>query len=164
MALRLQHLLEGEEGIGQETIQAVIAAGWDDLVELKQRALTLQAFQSHPDFLSLALGCKRALNILKGVNPTKTVHRELLVEPEEKDLFEKVSKKQVELDRLFNQQGYSEYLSHLAQLRPTIDAFFNKVLVMSPDEKIRNNRLALLFKLTAFFNRFASFSNFNALL
>lgn len=166
LGLRLQHLLEGEEGIGQETIQAVIAAGWDDLVELKQRAITLQAFQSHPDFLSLAIGCKRALNILKGVSPNETgkVHTELLVEPEEKELFEKIDKKQAELDRLFLQKGYSEYLSHLAQLRPTIDAFFNKVLVMSPDEKIRNNRLALLFKLTAFFNRFASFSSFNALL
>jgi len=163
LALRLEHLLEGESGIEQETVQAVIAAGWDDFVEVKQKALTLQAFKSHPDFLSLAIGCKRALNILKGVSSSETgkVQAELLIEAEEKKLFEEVVKKQVELEGLFQQKGYSEYLVHLAHLHPTIDAFFNKVLVMSPDEKIRKNRLALLFQLTAFFNRFAIFSKFN---
>jgi glycyl-tRNA synthetase beta chain len=166
LTLRLQHLLEGEEGAGPETVQAAIAAGWDDVCEVKHRVLALQSFQSHPDFPSLAIGCKRALNILKGVSSSLTgeVQVELLIEPEEKELFEKVDKKKVELDRFFSQKEYPDYLSHLAQLRPTIDAFFNKVLVMSPEEKIRNNRLALLFQLTALFNRFALFSKFNALL
>lgn len=166
LALRLQHLLEGEERVGQETIQAVLTAGWDDVGELRDRALALQDFQSHPDFRSLAVGCKRALNILKGVSSSDTgeVHVERLVEPEEKELFEKVNKKQVELDRFFRQKNYADYLIHLAQLRPTIDGFFNKVLVMSPDETIRNNRLALLFQLTSLFNRFALFSQFDALL
>jgi glycyl-tRNA synthetase beta chain len=166
LALRLQHLLEGGEEIGQETIQAVIAAGWDDIGEVKLRVQALQAFQSHPDFPSLAVGCKRALNILKGVSPSETgeVNVELLMEDAEKELFEKVQERQVELERFFRKKGYSDYLIHLAQLRPTIDAFFDKVLVMSPEERIRNNRLALLFQLTALFNRFALFSQFNALL
>jgi glycyl-tRNA synthetase beta chain len=166
LALRLQHLLEGGEEIGQETIQAVIAAGWDDISEVKLRVQALQSFQSHPDFPSLAVGCKRALNILKGISPSDTgeVNSELLIENAEKELFEKVQETQVELERLFRQKGYSDYLIHLAQLRPPIDDFFDKVLVMSPDERIRNNRLALLFQLTALFSRFALFSQFDALL
>jgi glycyl-tRNA synthetase beta chain len=164
-ALRLQHLLEVGEEIGPETIRAVMAAGWDDLCEVKNQVLALQAFQSHPDFSSLAVGCKRALNILKGVSSSETgeIKVELLNEDAEKELFEKVQERRVELERLFRQKGYSEYLIHLAQLRPTIDAFFEKVLVMSPEEKIRNNRLALLFQLTALFNRFALFSQFDTL-
>ena len=164
LALRLQHLLEGE-GIRRETIEAVTAAGWDDFCEVKLRAQALHAFQMHPDFPSLAAGCKRALNILKGVSPSMAnkVNDELLIEGEEKELFQKVQERQAELERFFRQKGYSDYLLHLAQLRPTIDAFFDKVLVMSPEEKIRNNRLALLFQLTSFFNRFALFSKFNAL-
>ncbi|MBI4767094.1 MAG: glycine--tRNA ligase subunit beta [Deltaproteobacteria bacterium] len=166
LVLRLQHLLEVEEGAGQETVQAVIAAGWDDVDEVRDRVLALQAFQSHPDFPSLVIGCKRALNILKGVSPSDIgeVHVEWLVEPEEKELFEKVDQKKVEIDRFFRQKEYSDYLLHLAQLRPTIDVFFDKVLVMSPDERIRKNRLALLFQLTALFSRFALFSQFDALL
>jgi glycyl-tRNA synthetase beta chain len=164
-ALRLQHLLEGE-GIGRETVEAVIAAGWDEFCEIKLRAQALQVFQNHPDFPSLAVGCKRALNILKGVSLAEVgkVNPELLTEREEKELFQKVQESQAELEHLFKQKGYSDYLLHLAQLRPTIDAFFDKVLVMAPEEKIRNNRLALLVKLTSLFNRFALFLKFDALL
>ena len=164
-ALRLQHLLEGE-GIGRETVEAVIAAGWDEFCEVKLRAQALQVFQNHLDFPSLAVGCKRALNILKGVSLPEVgkVHTELLTEREEKELFQKVQESEPELDHLFRQKGYSDYLLHLAQLRPTIDAFFDRVLVMAPEEKIRSNRLALLVKLTSLFNRFALFSKFDALL
>jgi glycyl-tRNA synthetase beta chain len=165
LALRLQHLLEGE-GIGPETIQAVIAAGWDDLGEVKLRVLALQVFQSHRDFSSLAIGCKRALNILKGVDRSEIgqVNVELLLEDTEKELFEKVTERKVELEQFFRQKRYSDYLLHLAQLRPAIDAFFEKVLVMCPEEGIRKNRLALLFQLTALFNRFALFLKFDAFL
>ncbi len=162
-ALRLQYLLEGE-GIGRETIEAVLATEWDDFCEVKLRTQALQEFQEHPDFPSLAIGCKRALNILKGMSPSDAgkVTPELLIEPQEKELFQKVQEKQAELESLFRQKGYAEYLLHLAQLRPTIDAFFDQVLVMAPDEKIKNNRLALLFQLTSLFNRFALFSKFSS--
>jgi glycyl-tRNA synthetase beta chain len=162
-ALRLQYLLESE-GIGRETIEAVLATEWDDFCEVKLRTQALQEFQEHPDFPSLAIGCKRALNILKGVSPSDTgkVTPELLIEPQEKDLFQKVQEKQAELERLFRQKEYTEYLLQLAQLRSTIDAFFDQVLVMAPEEKIKNNRLALLFQLTSLFNRFALFSKFSS--
>ena len=161
-ALRLQHLLEGE-GVGRETIEAVLSAGWDDFLEERRRALSLQEFQAHPDFPSLTIGCKRALNILKGLSPDQAgeIDPALLLEDQEKDLYEKVVEKEADLERLFRQRGYSDYLLQLAQLRPTIDAFFDKVLVMAPDEKLRQNRLALLFRLTALFNRFALFSKFS---
>lgn len=161
-ALRLQHLLEGE-GVGRETIEAVLSTGWDDFLEERRQALSLQEFQAHPDFPSLTIGCKRALNILKGLSPDQAgkVDPALLLEDQEKDLYEKVVEKEADLERLFRQKGYSDYLLQLAQLRPTIDAFFDKVLVMAPDEKLRQNRLALLFRLTALFNRFALFSKFS---
>ena len=125
--------------------------------------MALQEFQAHPDFPSLTIGCKRALNILKGISldQAEKVDRALLLEDQEKDLYEKVVEKEADLERLFRQKGYSDYLLQLAQLRPTIDAFFDKVLVMAPDEKLRQNRLALLFRLTALFNRFALFSKFS---
>lgn len=161
-SLRLQHLLEGE-GLDRETIESVLSARWDDFLEVRLRAKALQAFQSHPDFSSLAMGCKRALNILKGLSPAEAgkVNSELFLEDQEKQLYEKVMEKEAVLEGLFQQKGYSEYLLQLAQLRPAIDAFFDKVLVMAPEEKLRQNRLALLFQLTALFNRFALFSKYS---
>ncbi|MFH0787614.1 MAG: glycine--tRNA ligase subunit beta [Pseudomonadota bacterium] len=161
-ALRLQHLLEGE-GLGRETIESVLSARWDDFLEVRLRAQALQSFQNHPDFSSLAMGCKRALNILKGLSPSEAgkVNSELFLEEQEKQLYEKVLEKEAVLQGLFQQKGYSEYLLQLAQLRPAIDAFFDKVLVMAPEEKLRQNRLALLFQLTALFNRFALFSKYS---
>jgi glycyl-tRNA synthetase beta chain len=130
---------------------------------VKLRAQALQAFQDHPDFTSLAMGCKRALNILKGLSSADAgkVDRQLFVEEQEKNLYEKVMEKEADLDRLFQEKGYSQYLLQLAQLRPAIDAFFDKVLVMAPDERLKVNRLALLFQLTSLFNRFALFSKYS---
>lgn len=161
-ALRLQHLLEGE-GIGRETIEAVLSAGWDDFLEVRQRAQTLQEFQAHPDFPSLAIGCKRALNILKGISFSGAgqVKPELLLEDQERHLYEKVQEKETDLERLFREKSYPDYLLQLAYLRSSIDAFFDKVLVMAPDENLQKNRLALLFRLTTLFNRFASFAKFS---
>jgi glycyl-tRNA synthetase beta chain len=161
-ALRLQHLLESE-GLGRETIEAVLSVGWDDFLEVRLRAKALQTFQDHPDFTSLAMGCKRALNILKGISPEQagTVNKELLQEEQERHLFQKVVEKEADLAKLFQLKGYNDYLLHLAQLRPAIDAFFDKVLVMAPEERIKTNRLALLFQVTALFNRFALFSKYS---
>jgi glycyl-tRNA synthetase beta chain len=85
----------------------------------------------------------------------------LLSEEQEKRLHENVLEKEAQLDQLLKKEDYSDYLVHLTQLRPAIDAFFDKVLVMAPEENIRQNRLALLFKLTSLFNRFALFSKFS---
>ncbi|MBA4395388.1 MAG: glycine--tRNA ligase subunit beta, partial [Desulfobacca sp.] len=161
-ALRLQHLLESE-GVGRETIEAVLSAGWDDFWEVRLRAKALQEFQNHPDFSSLAMGCKRALNILKGLSSSEAgkVNSELFLEEPEKQLYQKVLEKEADLENLFQQKGYAQYLLQLAQLRPVIDAFFDKVLVMAPDEKLKTNRLALLFQLTSLFNRFALFSKYS---
>lgn len=162
LALRLQHLLEAE-GLGRETIDSVLSAGWDNLVELRLRAKALQDFQAHPDFSSLAIGCKRALNILKGLSKTEVgeVAPGLLTEDQEKNLYDKVIEKEADLERFFREQRYSDYLLQLSLLRPMIDAFFDKVLVMAPDQKVKQNRLALLFQLTSLFNRFALFSRFS---
>ncbi|HSO71920.1 MAG TPA: DALR anticodon-binding domain-containing protein, partial [Thermodesulfobacteriota bacterium] len=62
------------------------------------------------------------------------------------------------LNQLLENRSYNDYLQNLAKLREYIDHFFEKVLVMAPDEKIKNNRLALLLELTSLFNRFALFS------
>ena len=158
-SLRLEYLLTSE-GHKKEVVEAVLAAGWSDLSEVRLRTRALSQFQNNIEFSSLTIGCKRALNILKGIN-TETIEAVKEAEFQEEaeiQLYEKIKENKQNLNHLLEKKLYSEYLQNLAELREYIDLFFEKVLVMSPDEKTKNNRLALLLELTSLFNRFALFS------
>jgi len=161
-ALRLQYLLEGE-GMQRETVEAVLAAPWDDFHEVRLRCLALGAFQDHPDFASLVAGCKRALNILKGISLAELppLDPSRFQEEAERELWKKVEETAGKLAAHFQEKRYGEYLSLLASLRPYIDTFFDRVLVMAPEAALRHNRLALLARLTALFNRYAQLTKFS---
>jgi glycyl-tRNA synthetase beta chain len=160
--LRLGHLLT-ESGLAREAVEAVLAAGWTDLSEVRLRARALHEFQQQADFTSLAAGCKRALNILKGIRPEEagTVAEDRLLEPAERDLHRQMTGLEQVLQRSLAEKQFQAYLQHLARLRPAIDRFFDQVLVMAPEEAVKRNRLALLFQLTGYFNRVAVFSGFS---
>lgn len=157
--LRLEYLLTSE-GHKKEVIEAVLAAGWSDLNEVRLRTRALSQFQNNIEFSSLTIGCKRALNILKGIDLSKigSVREAWFQEEAEIQLFGKIKENKENLNLLLEKRYYSDYLQNLAKLREDIDRFFEQVLVMAPDEKIKNNRLALLLELTSLFNRFALFS------
>jgi glycyl-tRNA synthetase beta chain len=156
---RLEYLLTSQ-GHKKEVVEAVLAAGWSDLSEVRLRTRALSQFQNHSEFFSLTIGCKRALNILKGINPAaiEAVREAWFLEEAEIQLYGKIKENKENLNQLLENGSYTEYLQNLAMLREYIDRFFEQVLVMAPDEKIKNNRLALLLELTSLFNRFALFS------
>ncbi len=157
--LRLEYLLSSE-GHRKEVIEAVLAAGWSDLNEVRLRTRALSQFQNNIEFSSLTIGCKRALNILKGIDTStiESVREAWFQEEAEIQLFGKINENRNKLNQLLEKRYYNDYLQELAKLREYIDRFFEQVLVMAPDEKIKNNRLALLLELTSLFNRFALFS------
>jgi len=62
------------------------------------------------------------------------------------------------VENLRDKKEYAKALSEISKLRPLIDAFFDKVMVMVEDEKLRSNRLALLQKLLGDFSTIADFS------
>jgi glycyl-tRNA synthetase beta chain len=74
-----------------------------------------------------------------------------LVEEAEKALADQVVAAQQNLKPLYSEADYAGILSYLAGMRETIDAFFEQVMVMSDDEAVRNNRLALLNQTRALF-------------
>ena len=157
--LRLEYLLTSE-GHKKEVIAAVLAAGWSDLNEVRLRTRALSQFQGNIEFSSLTIGCKRALNILKGIDKAtiETVRESWFQEEAEIQLYGKIKENKENLNQFLEKRDYSSYLQNIAKLRESIDRFFEQVLVMAPDEKIKNNRLALLLELTSLFNRFAVFS------
>jgi glycyl-tRNA synthetase beta chain len=86
------------------------------------------------------------------------VSAELLAEPAESALFRQLSDLSAEVTPLFDAGEYTSALQRLAGLRVAVDAFFDKVMVMTDDSDLRRNRLALLARLNGLFLRAADFS------
>jgi glycyl-tRNA synthetase beta chain len=131
--------------------RAALAAGWTDLVDLKERCEALATFAEDPRFQSLAQSAKRIGNILKDEAPGVALDPALLQQDEEKALAATLPR----LEEFGDQAGLLAYLAELAQ---PLEAFFNAVMVKCEDPALRGARLALLQRLRKAFLRVADFS------
>ena len=113
-----------------------------------------------PEAESLAAANKRIRNILKQAQrePMEIVNASLLKQDEEKHLAQHLALLEAEVMPLIHHGEYTQALKQLASLRPAVDAFFDKVMVMAEDKVLRDNRLALLTKLEGLFMRVADIS------
>ncbi|MGH9805603.1 MAG: glycine--tRNA ligase subunit beta, partial [Candidatus Acidiferrales bacterium] len=160
---RARHLFRESLGFAYDEVNAVFAAGWDDLVDARARLEALRQIRPTPDFEPLAAAFKRIRNILEQAGGSERfLRREIdpgLVEAgPERDLHDRFLKLKPRVAVLREEQRYPEALRAVASLRPQVDRFFDKVLVMAPDEALRENRLALLAHLLREFSAMADFS------
>ncbi len=153
---RLQHLLLAE-GFGQETVAAVLAAGGGDLVDAVDKVQALEEIRKSPDFPALAVAFKRVINISRGAEAGE-VDEMLLEYPEERLLLEAAAVMESEVAVALEKADYPTVCKALANLRGPVDAFFDKVMVMAEDERVRRNRLSLLARISATFLQMADFS------
>jgi glycyl-tRNA synthetase beta chain len=122
------------------------------------RAAALTAYRSQPEFEKLAVGQKRVANILKN-QPTPVLPvEELMREPSEIELWKQSKGIVPELSVALKAQDYQTAFRLLLGLRPTIDKFFDDVLVMDKDQKVRANRLNLLSYVRSVFGTVADLS------
>jgi len=134
------------------------AAGLDRPVsDLAKRLEALSLFRSSEDFKALSLAFKRVGNILAGQNPGD-VDPAFFFEDDEKKLFEELEKLRPRAEELISRGRYREALQELSTLRVPVDRFFDEVMVMAEDQKLRENRLALLKRLQILFSRVADLS------
>jgi glycyl-tRNA synthetase beta chain len=153
---RLMHLLLSE-GFDHETVTAVLAAGCRDVVEAADKVKALEEIRKRPEFPALAVGFKRVINISLGAEPTEV--NELLFEhSEEKMLSDAANLMALEVEEALSKRDYQGACQALAKLKGPVDAFFDQVLVMSEDQKLRQNRLALLAGISRTFLKMADFS------
>jgi glycyl-tRNA synthetase beta chain len=153
---RVQNLLNSQ-GLSPDAVEAALGVGFDDLVDLRERAKSLHSLRSEPDFESLAIAFKRVVNISKSYIPGP-VDSQKFENPVEGQLFEaykKIGKKALEK---IAQKDYPSALRELSPLRGPVDDFFNGVLVMAEDEKIKSNRLSLLGNIAQLFLKIGDFS------
>ena len=155
---RLRGLLR-DRGYTPDEIEAVLSQNPDRFDNLIERLDAVRAFAEMPEAASLAAANKRITNILKksDVN-TGQVQPDVLVEDSEKKLFTDMTAVKPQADQKFAAGDYTGTLKTMAQLHDDVDAFFTNVMVMADDQKLRNNRIALLKQLHTMMNQVADIS------
>ncbi|NMA00930.1 MAG: glycine--tRNA ligase subunit beta [Clostridia bacterium] len=143
---RIRNILT-ENGYRYDVIEAIITAGYDNLQETLLRAEALEEIKKTANFNKLLTAFTRANNLCKKAGKI-SINNEYIVENVEKNLYEKVVKAQVEVNKAVGEKEFLRALEIIAQLEEAINAFFEGVMVMSEDENIRLNRLALLQQVT----------------
>ncbi len=151
-----------ELGFSTLQIDSVLSMSPTSLGVVLDQLAAVKAFQLLPEADSLAAANKRIVNILKqaeakGETP---VNAELsaLADPAERALHEAIRAASDKAKPLYEKGDYTGYLKSFAVLKAPVDTFFDKVMVMVEDEKVRRNRLALLRDLRESMNRVADLS------
>ncbi|MGA2274392.1 MAG: glycine--tRNA ligase subunit beta [Bryobacteraceae bacterium] len=148
---RIRYYFKDVRGFQYDEVNAAMAAGWSNLVDLEARLIRIRNLRSSPDFEPLAASFKRIRNILDQQKFTGTsaaaIDEKLLQDGPERDLYDE-----------YRSIAGQPIESVISQLRPKVDLFFDKVLVNAPEDDVRRNRLMLLGTLLLEFSNIADFS------
>ena len=160
---RLEFYLKDVCGYAYDVVKAVLGADAEDVVDAVQRAEAVKKVLYMPEFQAIGAACKRMRNILrqaeeKGITPAATFEYLADSAPEEKNLRAYMERTGERIEENRSKKEYFDALLLLSTAREHVDAFFDKVMVMVEDERVRANRLALLRTLLKEFSTIADFS------
>lgn len=142
---RMRNILT-DQGHRYDVIDAAMGTPWQSLQEVEERAQALTQEREVPAFNQLQAVFTRAFNLAKK-GERQAVVPALLQEPAEKALFEAIKEVQTKLDRDKGDLAQSIHL--MSALAAPINRFFDEIMVMSEEEALRHNRLALLNQVVA---------------
>jgi glycyl-tRNA synthetase beta chain len=160
---RLEFFLRDALGLAYDVVNAVLAADANDVVDAAARAQAVAKVRPSADFEPISTSFKRMKNILRQADENKRQVADpfsptALTDPEEKKLASLIPQVATNVNALRAARHYEQALVEISQLRPAIDAFFDKVMVMVEDESLRGQRLGLLQTLVREFSSIADFS------
>ena len=151
-----------EQGYQTAVFEAVLATNTTKPLDFIDRLKAVTAFNTLEQAEALAAANKRIGNILRkneGEQIAEQLDQALLVENSEQVLAEQVTAVQAAIAPLLAKSDYKAVLEQLADLRDSVDAFFDQVMVMADDLAVRKNRLALLNQIRALFLQVADISH-----
>lgn len=160
---RMSHIL-AEQGYSKDVVSAVIGVSSDIVPDVWSRTNALERMKAEPDFEPLAIAFKRVVNIIKksghevSVRGIDGVNEKLFEHECESALFASYRNVKEMVLQDLKKGAFEKALLDIAALKKPVDSFFDGVLVMAEDIKIRNNRLALLGCISDLFDLFADFS------
>jgi glycyl-tRNA synthetase beta chain len=160
---RLEFYLKDVRGYPYDVVKAVLAADADDVVDALSRAEAVKQVMHMPEFQAIGAACKRIRNILrqaaeKNIDPAAKFVELAESADEEKNLMALMESASAKVEDHRRGKDYLEALLLLSTAREPVDRFFDKVMVMVDDAKVRANRLALLRTLLKEFSTIADFS------
>lgn len=159
---RAKYLLREKQGFAYDEVNAAMAASSDDLLDVRSRIMALKSIRHSKNFAPLAIAFKRIRKILEKAGPDGgeggSVKAELFREEAEKQLHREALVLAERAAAHKRSGRYKEALESISELRPTVDRFFDDVMVMDEDAAVRKNRLALLAGLLREFSTIADFS------
>lgn len=150
------------QGIPAETIEAVTSVTFEDVVDCRRRIDALVSISGQESFALLAGSFKRVKNIIKD-NEDAAIDPALLAEEPETQLHTALTAVREEIEPLLQRRDYEKAMTVILKMKDPVDKFFDKVMVMVEDEKVRRNRLALLTAISHLFMRIGDFSKMYAL-
>jgi len=150
----------GRAAVTTEMFDAVLATRPDSSVDFDARLKALSTFLDLPEAASLTAANKRISNILRKANTTPPAEVDVtqLREEAEVRLYDAMRGLRDAVSTDTGRQLYTDALGRLALLRPAVDTFFDKVLVMDENPQLRANRLSLLAQLQGLFGGIADLS------
>ena len=158
---RVQFYLKDVRGFAYDVVNAVMAVSFDDVRDAIARAEALTAARGSEDFVAVSAAFKRIKNILKQAEEKGYQSAEPRLGNsglEAIDLWQRTNELAEQVTKLREQRKYGEALAVIATLRPAVDAFFNKVMVLDPDPALRGAHLGLIDGVQRSFSGIADFS------
>jgi len=147
LSQRIENGLQAR-GFRPDVVATTLLGEGDSLTTFPARAAALADFLRKPGGPEEIITFSRVTNILLQAKAKKFpfgwFQAKLLSEEAEKELFSFWISKAEEIDDFFTDENYGAALAKISELNPYINRFFDKVMVMTPDETLRNNRLGLL--------------------
>lgn len=155
---RMMNML-AEMGFSKEAVNAAIGASFENVPDLALRVKSLDSLRKDPNFEPLSITFKRVENILKKSESdlAVSVDESLFEDASEHDLFNTAQNMKNDVEDAINKDNYDQALSHIAGLKDKVDAFFDDVMVMAEDVKIRQNRIAVLSMVSVLFKHIRIF-------
>jgi len=158
---RLSFYLKDVRGFAYDVVNAVLAAGADDVRDAIARAEALTAARESADFAAISAAFKRIKNILRQAEEKGfaiEAASDVVLSAEARQLADAAALLAPEVAALRKLRFYGQALESIATLRPVVDAFFDKVMVLDPDPAIRGAHLALIDEVLRGFSGIADFS------
>ena len=169
MRERVEFYLRDVRGFAYDVVNAVLAAGSDDVVDAIARAEAVSEVRGSEDFVSISIAFKRIKNIVRQARGPEKDEGTVSVgiEFNDPEIFEAGAERDLamlivpflgDVKQLAAEKKYREALARVAALRRPVDTFFDKVMVMVDDEDTRKRRVLMLFFLLAGVSDIADFS------
>ena len=164
---RVAFYLKDVRGFAYDVVNAVTAAGLYDVRDAISRAEALSHVRGSEDFLAISSAFKRIKNIVRqaeekgetfSVSWDEGKQYGELVEPEETALIAAFDEVEGKVRELREKRDYRAAIEMVATLRPAVDAFFERIMVMAPDPKLRSARLGMIRQVREAFSGIADFS------